>query len=49
MDHGKITEMGSYSELVDDGETFAKFLKEFATKQDVADEEEDIEGKHKSR
>nr|CAB3219630.1 multidrug resistance-associated protein 1-like [Phallusia mammillata] len=40
LENGKITEEGTYDELIKEGKDFAKFLQEFATKQD---EEEDDE------
>ena len=40
LEGGKITEVGTYNELVERGEDFAKFLEEYATKQNEDDEEE---------
>lgn len=34
MDEGKITEVGSYSELVDQDGAFAEFLRNFAVRED---------------
>lgn len=42
LDGGRITEVGTYSELESRGEKFAKFIKEYATKQN--EEEEIVDG-----
>ena len=42
LEGGKITEVGTYKELLKKGEDFAKFLEEYATKQE--DETDDIQG-----
>lgn len=41
MKDGMITESGSYSELMNKGEDFAKFLNEFANMKDEVDEIEE--------
>ena len=40
LEKGKITETGTYNELVERGEDFAKFLEEYATKQNEDENEE---------
>ena len=43
LEGGKITEVGTYDELVERGKDFAKFLEEFATKQKEEEEDDDDE------
>jgi len=45
MEKGKITEVGTYDELLQEGKNFAKFLEEYATNQE-GDEEDEAECKN---
>ena len=49
MDHGKITEVGTYAQLVEDGEAFSKFLEEYANKPETEKGEDNEEKKQKRK
>lgn len=45
LDHGKISEVGTYQELLNRGQDFARFLEEYANKQDEGIDEDEAECK----
>ena len=45
LEHGKISEIGTYQELMDKGAGFSKFIEEFASqKQDDESTSSDVTG-----
>ncbi len=46
MDHGRISEQGTYSDLLQGGQGFSKLIQEFGSMQRTEDKaENDVEGK----
>lgn len=42
MDHGRITETGTYSELMNSGKAFADFINKYKNSGAQSDDEEDV-------
>lgn len=42
MENGRISESGSYKQLMENGKAFAEFIRKYKSEEHVSDDEEDL-------